>query len=325
MACYSPIKGYMNSEGGLCFDRQLDSQGESLGSAEMEVPCGGCVGCRLDHSGMWASRITHEASLFEHGHGNTFITLTYDDVNLPSDWSLDKSHFQLFMKRLRKHFNREKGNGIRFYHCGEYGDKCKHGYVEFCDFCHLGRPHYHAILFNVSFADSVVIGTSKNSDYELFTSETLERIWGKGLVQVGTVTSESAGYCARYCMKKITGVLRDEHYRNIDEVTGEVTSVHQEYATMSRNPGLGKEWLVKFYRDVYPSDEVPNLGGGGVIHGAPRYYDSIMEKIDEKMLIEVKKKRIQYRDAHAGEYDSLRLMAKGTVKMAQIRNLKREL
>lgn len=105
MPCYSPLKGYRDgATGGLCFDRKLDSKGNSSAPEEMEVPCGQCLGCRLDRARMWTSRIIHEASLHEYDHGNSFVTLTYDDKNLPNNWSLDKRHFQLFMKRLRKFF-----------------------------------------------------------------------------------------------------------------------------------------------------------------------------------------------------------------------------
>ena len=80
----------------------------------LKIPCGQCVGCRLERSRVWAVRCVHEASLHER---NCFITLTYNDENLPSDRSLKMKHYQDFMKRLRKRY----GEGIRFFHCGEYG------------------------------------------------------------------------------------------------------------------------------------------------------------------------------------------------------------
>ena len=43
---------------------------------EMEIPCGRCIGCRLDHASMWATRITMEAKGWKH---NCFITLTYNN------------------------------------------------------------------------------------------------------------------------------------------------------------------------------------------------------------------------------------------------------
>ena len=102
----------------------------------MEVGCGQCLGCRLDRSRMWAMRIVHESTLHELDGGNCFVTLTYRDrlecsqeqlekgYHVPDDWSLHKEHFQKFMKRLRKAFHPQK---IRFFHCGEYGNICKHG------------------------------------------------------------------------------------------------------------------------------------------------------------------------------------------------------
>jgi len=43
----------------------------------MEIPCGQCVGCRLERSRRWAIRCTHEASLQD----DNFLTLTYNDEN----------------------------------------------------------------------------------------------------------------------------------------------------------------------------------------------------------------------------------------------------
>ena len=94
MPCYSPLKGFRNKEnGGIVFKRS------KIAGEAMEVACGQCLGCRLDHSRMWATRIIHEAESWDE---NCFITLTYNDDHLPSDGSLVKSDFQKFMKKLRK-------------------------------------------------------------------------------------------------------------------------------------------------------------------------------------------------------------------------------
>ena len=329
MPCYKPLTGVRDSSTG-----QLKQHGDG---EPIEVACGNCLGCRLDRSRMWSARITHEASLHELAGGNCFITLTYDDKHLPQNWSLDKKHFQDFMKRLRKATPQK----IRYFHCGEYGNVCQHGIDlenNTCQFCNVGRPHYHAILFNRKFDDLVPFG--HKGDHIHYTSTELDRIWGKGLVQVGTVTPESAGYVARYCLKKINGRDQDKHYRVIDNETGEITYLHPEYATMSRGGaceqcgkrscknapgGIGKRFLTKFKDDFYPSGETPILGSTKVIKGTPRYYDSILQKENLELLEQIKHDRYLFRSDNHEEFSDDRLRQKQAVKEAQIKTLKREL
>jgi hypothetical protein len=323
MPCYSPLAGYKDpvSGGWTHVDKVKGKNYEPL-----EVACGSCIGCRLDRSRMWSARIVHEASLYEYGHGNSFVTLTYDDDHIPPNWSLKKEDFQNFMKRLRNNFDQR----IRFYHCGEYGSHCKHKHpiskqnlhVDECPGCNVGRPHYHAILFNVRFDDLEIVG--RNNEHIHYTSKTLSDIWKMGNVQVGDVTADSAGYVARYCLKKVNGRNQDDHYRNIDPVTGEITYVQPEYSTMSNRPGIAKEWFDQYWRDCYPSGEIP-IPGKGVIRGAVRYFDKMMEQTDEELLEEVKETRRVFRDENADEYTPERLKDKYRVKQAQIRTLKREL
>jgi len=147
----------------------------------------------------------HEASLHER---NCFITLTYDDAHLPVGGSLVPEHFVLFMKRLRFKY----GDGIRFFHCGEYGER-------------LGRPHHHCLLFNHDFSDKVVLRGSGVS--QLFSSVELDGLWPYGFSSIGTCTFQSAGYIARYTLKKVKGPGAVYHYK------GRVP----EYLTMSRRPG----------------------------------------------------------------------------------------
>lgn len=143
------------------------------------VPCGKCVGCRLDNSKQWAVRCVLES--LDHD-SNSFITLTYDESHCPS--KLVKSHLSGFLKRLRA---AHPEIVIRFFGCGEYGSL-------------NGRPHYHAIIFGYDFPDKVIL--SGDGDKALFRSQELEKLWKFGISSVGKVSLESCAYVARYSMKK---------------------------------------------------------------------------------------------------------------------------
>ena len=45
----------------------------------IKIPCGRCIGCRLDYSRQWAVRALHESMLHK---DNTFVTLTFDKLRL---------------------------------------------------------------------------------------------------------------------------------------------------------------------------------------------------------------------------------------------------
>ena len=325
MPCYSPLKGWKDQDtGGIVFRREN-------GREEMEVACGQCLGCRLDHSRMWAMRIVHESSLHEFDGGNCFVTLTYRDksecdvdqlrngFHVPDDWSLNKKHFQDFMKRLRRFYAPQK---IRFFHCGEYGNSCEHGLdleLVGCPLCNVGRPHYHACLFNCSFADLESYGSS-NGELR-YTSPTLERIWQYGFVDVGELNFDSAAYVARYILKKVTGVSADDHYLKID-LDGCANWLQPEYVTMSRRPGIGRDWFEKFKDDVFPSDEVP-VPGLGVLKKVPRYYEEIFKEENPLSLEEIKEVRRKFKEEHEEDFTPQRLEDKYNVKCAQVRMLKR--
>ena len=177
---------------------------------------------------------------------NCFVTLTYNENNLPAGGSLQLRHFQLFMKKLRGKY----GAKIRFFHCGEYGPL-------------LARPHYHALLFGMDFNDKLLIHQSPDKKPQ-YQSNQLEKLWGKGFCTIGAVNYQSAGYCARYIMKKITGRQAESHYQG----------KKPEYVTMSRRPGIGSTWFAKYQNDIYPDDHV-------IIDGKPKrvpsYYDYLIE------------------------------------------------
>ncbi len=264
MACYRPLKGYrarITNESGkrsIVFDKKLGFEDQPV-----TLPCGACIGCRLERSRQWAIRCIHEAALTDN---NCFITLTYNDRHLPLDRSVNVRDFQLFMKRYRKRF----GNNIRYFHCGEYGDE-------------MLRPHYHAIIFNHDFDDKVPWKKNPNGDL-VYVSASLTELWSLegqpiGFSSLGAVTFQSAAYVARYIMKKVTGDKAGAHYEWIDPLTGEIHRRKPEYVTMSRNGGIGKEWLKNWKGDVYPHDYVVV---NGKRCGVPRFYDSQLTEKERK-------------------------------------------
>lgn len=300
MACFHPITAFRGPKAGGGSQVVFDKNKSYRDLPSFKIPCGQCVGCRLERSRQWAIRCMHEAQLYEH---NSFVTLTYSDEFLPFAGSLCLRDFQLFMKRLRFKF----GAGIRFYHCGEYGEQ-------------TSRPHYHAILFNLEFPDKKFL--CERNGFPVWTSDILSELWGNGLTEIGTVTFESAAYVARYIMKKVTGEMAEDHYSRLDVDTGEIHSIAPEYTTMSRRPGIGSEWLSRFKNDVYPSDEV--IVNGHPVR-PPKFYDTIYERSDPDQYSKLKRSRILRSRDFVDNNTPERLSVREKVQLSKLSRLPRNL
>jgi len=257
----------------------------------------------------------HEAQMHEE---NCVITLTYDDQHLPPGGTLVKSDYTKFMYRLREKL---KPKRIRFFHCGEYGeieaDKNKPQLES-----RLGRPHYHACIFNHQFSDLVLY--QENTNGNVYESKELEKIWGKGFVTTMDLTLHSAGYVAQYITKKINGDKKDEHYQKVCENTGDIYPVLQEYATMSNKPGIANAWYKKYKKDVYPSDDVIVISKNSYHHvPTPGYYDRQLEKEDSELLQTIKKKREEFAHEHIKDNTLKRLITREVCKKAQVNHRQR--
>lgn len=307
MPCFHPLEAFISSEKNevtgkrvLRFEWPANAR---IAFEPIKLPCGQCSGCRLERSRQWAMRCMHESSLWPE---NAFITLTYAPEALPPGQSLYYRDFALFMKRFRKRLA-ARGQTVRFYMCGEYGEN-------------LGRPHYHALIFNWWPPDAVLWKKSKTGD--LYTSSELSETWGLGYAVVGRVTFESAAYVARYVMKKRNGPDAEKHYQLIDQETGEVFDRVPEFTNMSRKPGIASDWFDRWQSDVYPSDYV-------IINGRkckpPKYYDKKYELIDPEGLEVIKKKRVERLIDMEAEFTESRLRVKEQVLEARLNLQKRNL
>lgn len=285
MSCFHPITGYQTGGSGKL------SSNWSSGATRLVIACGQCRGCRLERSRQWAVRIMHEAQMHEE---NCWITLTYNNEHLPQDRGLHKPDFVNFMKRFRHELKKDVPPAqleadparykVRYYQCGEYGEPSPENN-------YIARPHHHACIFGQNFHWDRKYWRTTDQGHQIWRSATLDNLWKctkcegpLGYAEIGDLTQQSAGYTARYIMKKQTGQLGDLIYR--DYITGK--RLESPYTTMSTNKGIGRTWIDKYHPEVYPNDQVVTSGAKA---RPPKYYDTQYEKLDPQGFEALKKKR----------------------------------
>lgn len=265
-----------------------------------QIACGQCLHCRLSYSRSWADRLVLESMDYSE-ENNWFLTLTYSDDYLPEPvevlnketgerqvvYMLDKSELQSFMKRLRITLDRKFGfKNIRFYGCGEYGDK-------------NGRPHFHIILLNCPLPDvlpSDLFRVNREAGTSvLYESDLINRCWlYKGLACLGRLTWHSCAYVARYVMKKQKGFSKDEFLEShffIREDGSEV-SYQDEFVLMSRNPGIAYNYFQSHAGGIYFTDEILVPQGRSVKRSKPpRYFDNKFRELHPFLFEEVRSER----------------------------------
>jgi len=203
VACHHPFRMW-RLDGKVSLRRPESDDREAV-----DMPCGGCLGCRMDRARSWAIRCSLELQDHEKA---CWITLTYSDENLPAYRSVRRNHLSGYIKRLRARLSPEK---VRFFGCGEYGERG-------------GRPHYHAILYGVN-GEEVSI----------------RKAWDVGHVGVHKLTPAAIKYVAGYCAKKEG--WHGQFQEVLDKETGELYGREAPFVLMSRNPGIGGS-ARKFWR-----------------------------------------------------------------------------
>lgn len=231
MPCYHPIPAW-RSKARVQLHKELPD------SAPLQLPCGGCLGCRTTRAQHWALRCRLEA--LEHKQ-TCVTTLTYSDEHLPP--YLSKHHFQLWMKRLRKAHQAK----LRFFGCGEYGEE-------------NGRPHYHAILFGVRQDASEIHDT-----------------WGMGRTLTDNVSMRSINYITGYTTKKLAWESQQERVdyetgeilweppfqlmsrggRQGQGLGAKAKKYYQSWATYAINDGA-KLSVPRYYKGAWDEQATPN-------------------------------------------------------------------
>lgn len=239
MRCIRPIKASIALDGTITYTQRSAISG----LLPFEFPCRKCLPCRLSIAREKAIRAVHEASIHKE---NIFLTLTYDEAHLESP-RLQYEHFQTFMKDLRNHNPQQT---ISMMVTGEYGEINK-------------RPHWHALLFNYRPTDQSHKYTTQRGE-QVYVSQTIQDIWGKGNIEYGSITMDSAGYVARYAAKKLVHGRDQEH------------DFHPIHKTSSKH-AIGKSWIQQNWRQTF-NDGYIIIPGNKEKAGIPRYYVDWLKK-----------------------------------------------
>ena len=161
------------------------------------VRCNRCLHCRINARMKKTGRLVLESKFYD-PRKILFVTLTYSQPHLPTFWSCSYTgqvfthndgtlyplHLEKFWKRLRKRF---PPKSIRYFACGEYGDKNM-------------RPHYHAVIWGIDY-------NSRHHIYDCWSDpNTFDPYCDPARLDVQIPKSEwdVAQYCCSYILKKMT-------------------------------------------------------------------------------------------------------------------------
>lgn len=199
------------------------------------LPCGKCYECKSKRAVDWATRCGHEISCHE---SSCFITLTYDEDNLPS-FLIVKDEFQKFLKRLRKHIKKK----VKYIVSHEYGSK-------------TGRPHHHLIIFGWEPSGQEFLFNAPSGE-PLFTSLELSKLWPYGFHSIGSANERTAYYIASYSLKA-------ETHEVLDPVSGEMVTV-SDCMDSSKRTAIGFEYFIQNMEQIVNTSSM-----------LPRYYVKLM-------------------------------------------------
>lgn len=250
-------------EGLKCLNRVERTIQDGCVHEFIQIPCGKCIGCRIDYSRSWADRMTYHS--FGKEENSYFLTLTYDDSNIElldhspvyDLYALNFDHMSEFIKTLRNKF---RDVSIDYYYSGEYGDQ-------------LFRPHFHCICYNLPL-DDLVFWKLDDLGAPVYTSDTIDRIWHKGFVSISNFAWLNAAYTASYVEKKRDGRAQIEYT---------AVGLTPEGCRMSRRPGIAYDYYIDNYKDIWLNNGLSvsrDVNSSGKL-GIPRYFRKLA--VDKKI------------------------------------------
>lgn len=251
----------------------------------LEVPCGQCMPCRIARREEWTIRLLHESLFWD---SSIFVTLTYNDENLPKNCSLCPNDLTKFFKKLRKRIGDRK---IKYFACGDYGGR-------------FDRPHYHMIIFGLDFLNY--------NDRDI-----IKQCWNKcdwdmlGKSPFGDAGPQSIRYVCKYIEDKVIGKESKYAY---DE-----NNILPTYAVMSK--GIGKNYALENNEQICKDLQCKE---GFRTHPIPRYYRKIIDIPIEDIVLHGRNKEVDFVERISG-FRLTRDEAYLELKPSEVLKIEREL
>lgn len=252
-------------------------------------PCRKCLPCLHRRQQEWIARLTEHLRQFEN---NYFVTLTYNDENVPADENglmcFDSKRIIKLHRDIRKRYQTGRFRlppVSDIYDLPEYLElplNQKISYYVTSEYCPTSthRPHYHAVYYNTGVDQST---------FELL----IRSLWPDGFITVYPAYEGAAGYISKYLVKD---VLEEKSY--LDEFQASPISI------MSK--GLGVSYVQRMYeyhnQDPYNRQYYQFHGEKKVLG---RYYKKKLfsDEVRERNAEVFERNTMDLR----GKYDSLRL------------------
>lgn len=229
------------------------------------IPCKNCLGCKLDYAREWAIRCQIET---KKSPWNYFITLTYSTENLTINKNgiatINQKDLTLFIKKIRKKY----GKNIKYLAASEYGKSSK-----------TQRPHFHIIFFNLKI-EKLEKYKENEIGQQLYISKEIDKIWNKGLSTIAEATYETAGYIARYSVKK----LKKIDYEKLE--------IEPEKLRMSK--GIAKDYFIKNMEKILETKQaiITNLNGTKSVP-MPNFWNRIIKEKYPDIWEKIKKEKLE--------------------------------
>lgn len=278
------------------------------------IDCGRCLSCKIKKRKDMTTRLNNELSLY--GENCCFITLTYNDANIPTTdirsikdsekivergvgalpvETLLPSDVQKFLKRLRRHLqyipkSAKKREGrdhveksIRYFAVGEYGGK-------------TARPHYHLLIFGWKPSDLIFHSMRKGN--VVYRSKQVEKLWTFGFSTVQPCGVGVSRYCSRYVTKKFVNDSKDfEPFKD---------SYFPEFILQSiKHGGIGAPWFDRHFEEIISRGYVNYRQGANFIKASiPSYYLRRLRKNHLCCWLKLRDEKIQFIKTHpVRDYD----------------------
>lgn len=225
------------------------------------LPCGHCAECLSMRIEDWIIRLKEELKVSQNAF---FLTLTYNEENLPEHNLPSKKDVQLFHRYLRR-----KGLKFKYFIVSENGEQ-------------NNRIHYHGIYFLNNFVKDLYL--------------LLDNTWSKGYIFLGEANGKTIRYVTKYILKDFGGTKENFYLMSKNLGSSYIDRMlnwhRSDLLDRCYYPeGKFKKHLPRYYRDkIYTENEKSLINHHQDLHlsskvdsfGTREFYNELQDQLEKQ-------------------------------------------